>query len=241
MKPIFPFSVHLPNHPSRRSIRILRWVSYFLSVLFVLTALFSFIFLVLVPEKNLIPRFISFNPKTHSFFIVPASNSKQVIEKEAVDVLREKFVRDYVLARETWNDQMADNHHRLCNCLEDQREKNLIKATRNRSFEPRCRVCLMSAQNVYLDFSKSSFLARKEKAKTGWTQSPLIQKLSLFNHLPSEYSGALIYQVDYLVEDISWTAFVSVVDRPLDKVAPEDSLDYLFAVSAYGVLKGYVE
>ncbi|MBN1783444.1 MAG: hypothetical protein JW812_00565 [Alphaproteobacteria bacterium] len=231
MLPIFPFKVHLKNRPARRSIRLLRWIAFVLTVLFTINALIGFGFLTLLKQKELSPRFVSFDSKLSSFRLFSADSVPGKVVKSARDVLREKFVRDYVLKREMWQLDMANNHHRLCDCLQDEREKKLIEKTRNRTVEPRCSVCLMSTQAVFKDFFDKTYPARKERSKDNWVQLPSIRTVELYKIIPPERGKGLtlIYKIDYEIEDQLWQAYVSVRDL----LKPDE---YLFQVVDYGIL-----
>ncbi len=235
MKPIFPFKVHIKNHSFRRSIRVLRAVSYFVIILFIINALIAFSFLVLTKEKNISPQFISFDLKTHSFIIPQINKKRKRIEKTSRNVLREKFVTDYVLKRETWQADMAKNHHRLCNCISDEREIKLIEKTRNRTVIPRCSVCLMSTQDVFKDFLEKTYLVRREKSKNNWKQLPKLVNIKLYKIIPPERGGDIfIYKIIYKIKNQSWVAFASVRDLKYNK---NKKNEYLFKIVDYGVMK----
>lgn len=229
--PIFPFKVHLENYPARRAVRLLRRVVLILAILFTIGAVAGFIFLTLTDQKEIVPRFITFDSKTSSFRLLPHHLMPGKTVRSSRGVLREKFVRDYVLKRETWHSDMARNHHVLCDCLRDEREKKLIEKTRNRTVEPRCSLCLMSSGNVFKDFFEKIYPIRRERSKNNWTQKAVLSGIVLYETIPAERGKGLtfVYKIDYQTKARPWSAYVSVRDLK----APGE---YMFQVVDYGIL-----
>ncbi|MHA1540663.1 MAG: hypothetical protein ACTSUM_01195 [Alphaproteobacteria bacterium] len=231
MRPIFPFKVNIENHPHRRTIRVLRAISYFVAILFTITSLIAFGFLVIKSKKNVSPQFIYFDAKTKLFSVIKTNKKQTKNLKTARNVLREVFAKDYLTQRENWYSQTAKNHHRFCDCKKDEREISLIKKTRNRVIVPRCSVCLMSSEEVYKNFRAETYLARKNKSLKSWTQKPVFQNITLYKTIPPERDGTIyIYKINYKIKNQDWIGFVSLRDLK----SPQE---YLFRVVDYGVMK----
>ncbi len=231
MRPIFPFKVNIANHPHRRTIRLLRSISYLVTILFTITSLIAFSFLVIKSKKNVSPQFIYFDSKTKLFSVIKTNEKKTKNLKTARNVLREIFAKDYLIQRENWYPQTAKNHHRFCDCKKDEREISLIEKTRNRVIVPRCSVCLMSTEEVYRNFKNKTHLIRKKKSLQSWTQKPIFQSVELYKIIPPERKGTIyIYKIYYKIKNEDWIGFVSLRDLKAPK-------EYLFRVVDYGVMK----
>ena len=238
-KPIFPFSVNMPSKPWRKNIRLMRVGAVWVIRLVIINAILAFIFLTTTQFKSLQPVFISFSPVKNSFIALsPESVSeKNKLKKDSQNLLKEDFIRNYVIWRETLSNSAAETHRRLCDCYTSEREKTLIEKTRNRTVQPRCAVCLMSDQPTYQKFRSETLTARLEKQARGKRESVSIKSIEFLSSIPSKHGGknyniykAFFEQTNKFGKTTQKIATLGIEERS------NETDEFLFRVISYGLM-----